>query len=259
MISSLIKKLNIFDSIIGGFRKNNIYSLNDIKTKLKKLNPFRIRIIAMIRKIHKNIQEEKSVIIERDPAIRESKEVWLYPSFRAMIYYRLSHKLYLKNYYFLARLISQIAAHRTGIEIHPGATIGKHVFIDHGLGVIIGETSVIGNNVTIYQGVTLGGTGKHKGKRHPNIGDDVMIGAGARVLGPLTIGKGTKIGAGSVVLQDVPEYCTVVGVPGRIVRNNNNENPMDSLDQINLPDPVLQDIELLRNDVEYIKNIINQK
>ena len=154
--------------------------------------------------IIKNIKEEIRIIRERDPAIHSSMEVFLYPSFRVMLHYRLAHRLYLKKHYFLARCISQRGVRKTGIEIHPGASIGSGFFIDHGSGVIIGETSIIGNNVTLYQGVTLGGTGKETGKRHPTIEDNVMISAGAKILGSFTIGANSKIGAGSVVLEEVP-------------------------------------------------------
>ena len=149
--------------------------------------------------------------------------------------------------YFLARYISQRAVRRTGIEIHPGAVIGEGLFIDHGTGVIIGETTIIGNNVTLYQGVTLGGTGKEHGKRHPTIKDNVMISAGAKVLGSFTVGENSKIGAGSVVLEEVPPNCTVVGVPGRVVKRDNVAIPRESMDQVHLPDPVKEDINRLQN------------
>ncbi|MDD3141632.1 MAG: serine O-acetyltransferase [Lachnospiraceae bacterium] len=194
------------------------------------------------------INEELQVIKERDPAIRSSLEVLLYPSFKAILRYRVAHKLYLKGHYFLARWISQRTVRKTGIEIHPGATIGKGLFIDHGSGVIIGETAVIGNNVTLYQGVTLGGTGKEKGKRHPTLEDNVMVSAGAKVIGSFTVGKNSKIGAGSVVIEAVPPNCTVVGVPGRIVRRNNEKTPSSDMDQIHLPDPVLNDLRELHNE-----------
>ena len=151
---------------------------------------------------------------------------------------------------FIARWISQRAARKTGIEIHPGATIGKGLFIDHGSGVIIGETTVIGDNVTLYQGVTLGGTGKEQGKRHPTLEDNVMVSAGAKILGSFTIGENSKIGAGSVVLEEVPPNCTVVGVPGRVVRMGNKKVPRSDMDQIHLPDPVLNDIRALQGDNE---------
>ena len=168
------------------------------------------------------IKEELNVIKERDPAIKTGMEVLHYSSFKAILSDRVAHKLFLNKHYFLARWVSQRAARKTGIEIHPGATIGKGLFIDHGSGVIIGETTVIGDNVTLYQGVTLGGTGKEKGKRHPTLEDNVMVSAGAKILGSFTIGENSKIGAGSVVLEEVPPNCTVVGVPGRIVRMGDN-------------------------------------
>lgn len=194
------------------------------------------------------IKEEMQVIRERDPAIKSNMEVFLYPSFKVILRYRVAHKLYLKGHYFLARWISQRGVRKTGIEIHPGATIGKGLFIDHGSGVIIGETAIIGDNVTLYQGVTLGGTGKEKGKRHPTLEDNVMVSAGAKILGSFTIGENSKIGAGSVVLEEVPPNCTVVGVPGRIVRMNNKKIPRLDMDQVHLPDPVLNDIRELQQE-----------
>ncbi len=192
------------------------------------------------------IREEIRVIRERDPAIHSNLEVFLYPSFRVMMYYRRAHKLYEKGHYFWARYISQKAVRKTGIEIHPGAKIGKGFFIDHGTGVIIGETTEIGDNVTLYQGVTLGGTGKEQGKRHPTIGNNVMISSGAKVLGSFKIGDNSKIGAGSVVLQEVPPGSTVVGIPGRIVKRANSDAPQDSMDQVSMPDPVQEDIQGLK-------------
>ncbi len=194
-------------------------------------------------------KEEFNVIKERDPAIKSIWEVLLYPSFKVMIKYRKAHKLYLKGHYFRARRISQKAARKTGIEIHPGATIGKGFFIDHGSGVVIGETTIIGDNVTLYQGVTLGGTGKECGKRHPTIGNNVMISVGAKVLGSFTVGDNSKIGAGSVVIEEVPPNCTVVGVPGRIVKQDNVKvPPRETMDQIHLPDPVKDDINVLKHE-----------
>lgn len=192
------------------------------------------------------IKEESKVIRERDPAIHSGLEVFLYPSFKAMVYYRLAHRLYEKKHYFWARLISQRGAHKTGIEIHPGAKIGKGFFIDHGHGVIIGETTVIGDNVTLYQGVTLGGTGKEHGKRHPTLGNNVMVSAGAKVLGSFTIGENSKIGAGSVVLNEVPPNSTVVGVPGRVVKRGNASVPREDMCQVDLPNPVQEDIQKLQ-------------
>ena len=195
--------------------------------------------------IIKNIEEEIQVIKERDPALHSTMEVFLYPSFKVMLHYRLAHKLYLKKHYFLARWISQRAVRKTGIEIHPGATIGKGLFIDHGSGVIIGETAILGDNITLYQGVTLGGTGKETGKRHPTLEDNVMISAGAKIIGSFTIGENSKVGAGSVVLKEVPPNCTVVGVPGHIVKQNNISIPRNDLNQVDLPDPVEVEIQSL--------------
>ena len=193
----------------------------------------------------KFIKQEISVIKDRDPAIKSTMEVFLYPSFWAILKYRKAHKLYLKKHYYRARRISQKTERKTGIEIHPGATIGEGLFIDHGHGVVIGETAILGDNVTLYQGVTLGGTGKEQGKRHPTIGNNVLVGAGAKILGSFTIGDNCKIGAGSVVLKDVPPNSTVVGVPGRIIiRNDVRVN--NDLDQIHLPDPVMNDINELK-------------
>ncbi|MDD3205175.1 MAG: serine O-acetyltransferase [Lachnospiraceae bacterium] len=200
------------------------------------------------------IREEIKVIRERDPAIHSSMEVFLYPSFKVMMHYRVAHKLYGKRHYFLARWVSQRGVRKTGIEIHPGAQIGAGFFIDHGNGVIIGETAIVGNNVTLYQGVTLGGTGKEHGKRHPTIGDNVMISAGAKVLGSFTIGENSKIGAGSVVLEEVPPNSTVVGVPGRVVKRNNQMLPREEMDQIHLPDPVKEDIAALRYENSALTN-----
>lgn len=194
----------------------------------------------------KQIKEEIEIIRERDPAIHTNMEVFLYPSFKVMLSYRRAHKLYKKGHYFWARYVSQKAARKTGIEIHPGAEIGKGLFIDHGTGVIIGETTIIGDNCTLYQGVTLGGTGKEHGKRHPTLGNNVMVSAGAKVLGSFKIGDNSKIGAGAVVLEEVPPFSTVVGVPGRVVRNYNPANPMEVLDQVDLPDPVREDIQNLQ-------------
>lgn len=200
------------------------------------------------------IREEIKLIKERDPAIHSNMEVFLYPSFKVMLYYRTAHKLYEKGHFFLARWISQKGARKTGIEIHPGAQIGKGFFIDHGNGVIIGETAVIGDNVTLYQGVTLGGTGKEHGKRHPTIGNNVMISTGAKILGSFTIGDNSKIGAGSVVLNEVPPDSTVVGVPGRVVKRNNIALPQDEMDHIHLPDPVMEDLALLQHANEELTN-----
>lgn len=197
-----------------------------------------VREVARVLHYIKYVKDEIQLIRERDPAIKSSMEVFLYPSFKAIMRYRLAHKLYLKKHYFLARWISQKTARKTGIEIHPGATIGKGLFIDHGHGVVIGETAILGDNVTLYQGVTLGGTGKESGKRHPTIGNNVMISAGAKVLGSFTIGDNSKIGAGSVVLKEVPPNSTVVGIPGKVVERRSKMAPQVELNQTDLPDIV---------------------
>lgn len=170
----------------------------------------------MFNKLNKDIE----YIMENDPAARSKIEVFLlYPSIHAIIWHRVSHFLYKKKMFFTARLISQISRFITGIEIHPGAKIGTGILIDHGMGVVIGETAEVGNRVTIYHGTTLGGTGKDKGKRHPTVGNDVVIGAGTKVLGPINIGSNVKIGANSVVLKDIPDGSTAVGIPAKIVRS----------------------------------------
>lgn len=200
-----------------------------------------------------------NTIRRKDPAIKSGIEVLLYSSFWAMLMYRPAHVLYKCHLYFLARFVSQLARFLTGIEIHPGAKIGEGLFIDHGMGVVIGETCEIGNNVTIYQGVTLGGTGKDVGKRHPTIGNNVMVGSGAKVLGPIVIGHNSRIGAGSVVLKDVPDGSTVVGVPARVVRRNNMyDSPSDNLDQLRLPDPVEMEICRLRVRIQQLESKLGE-
>ena len=196
-----------------------------------------------------NLRADVRAVLERDPAAKSAWEVVLcYPSVKAMAYHRLAHRLYLGGHTTLARFISQHSRHVTGIEIHPGASIGRGFFIDHGDGVVIGETAVIGDNVTLYQGVTLGGTGKDVGKRHPTIGSNVTIGAGAKVLGPFTVGDNSKIGASAVVLKAVPPNCTVVGNPGRIVRREGAVHGVD-LDHVHMPDPVKAHIDALERRV----------
>lgn len=193
----------------------------------------------------KHLKNDIAVALEKDPAAKSKIEVFLtYSGVKALFYYRMAHALHKRNFRLLARMLSQRAKRLTGIEIHPGATIGEKVFIDHGAGVVIGETTEIGDNVTIYQGVTLGGTGKETGKRHPTIGNNVMIASGAKVLGPVVIGDFVKIGAGSVVLKDVPPHSTIVGVPGRIVRQYGEK--YNDLDQ-KLPDPILEEFARLNN------------
>lgn len=191
-----------------------------------------------------------SSIKKRDPSANSIFEILLcYPGVHALIGHRINHFYYKRGFKLLARIGSQMMRFFTGIEIHPGAVIGKRLFIDHGQGVVIGETAVIGNDVTIYQGVTLGGTGKDIGKRHPTIGNDVMIAAGAKILGPFSIGDHSKIGAGSVVLKEVPEHCTVVGVPGRIVKQKDLKISSESifdLDQIHLPNPLEKELQMIK-------------
>lgn len=195
--------------------------------------------------------EDAKNIRDKDPAARNVAEVIiLYPGFHVLVTHKIAHFLYNHKCFFLARFVSQLARHLTGIEIHPGAKIGYGVFIDHGTGVVIGETTEIGNNVTIYQGATLGGTGKETGKRHPTLESGVMVSAGAKVLGPITIGRNAKIGAGSVVLHDVPANATVVGVPGVVVRLNGER--VDDLDQC-LPDPIEDKICALEKRIQELE------
>ena len=203
----------------------------------------------------KNIKNEIKVIRERDPAIHSDMEVFLYPSFKVMMHYRIAHKLYTQGHYFLARWVSQRGVRKTGIEIHPGAKIGRRLVIDHGTGIVIGETAEIGDDCLLYQGVTLGGTGKDIGKRHPTLGNNVMVGAGAKVLGPFKVGDDVKIGAGSVVLKEVPPNCTVVGIPGTIVKRNGKSTTQD-LNQIDLPDPIAVEIECLRKRIMELEKIL---
>ncbi|KOA20760.1 serine acetyltransferase [Clostridium homopropionicum DSM 5847] len=175
-------------------------------------------------KFIKSIKYDIDNVLKNDPAARSSVEVFfLYPTINALIHYKVAHFFYERRIFFIARLISQFARFLTGIEIHPGAKIGKGLFIDHGMGVVIGETAEVGDNVLLYHGVTLGGTGKEKGKRHPTVGNNVVIGAGAKILGPITIGDNCKVGANSVVLKNIPEGSTVVGIPGKIVESKNTE------------------------------------
>jgi len=195
------------------------------------------------------IKDDIDAICARDPAARNRAEVlMLYSGLHALIMYRISHALQKKDLKFGARAVSQLAKFLTGIEIHPGAKIGKGLFIDHGAGVVIGETAIIGNNCTIYQGVTLGGTGKEIGKRHPTLGDNVLVGAGAKLLGNFTVGSNSKIAAGAVVLGDVPENSTAVGIPAKVVRRDGEKiKPAEELDQIHVPDPIENELQALRD------------
>lgn len=204
------------------------------------------------------LKREIEIVFERDPAARSLAEViFCYPGFHAIINHRIAHFFYRHKMFFIARLISHISRFLTGIEIHPGAQIGKGFFIDHGSGIVIGETAEIGDNVTLYQGVTLGGTGKQKGKRHPTIGNNVTISAGAKVLGSFTVGDHAKIGGGSVVLKTVPPYCTVVGVPGRIVVSDgakieNGRMEVD-LEHHLLPDPIADMLTAMQEKIESLE------
>lgn len=200
------------------------------------------------------LRQEVQVVFERDPAAKSVVEVlFCYPGFHAIIHHRIAHFFYRRRLFFAARMISHINRFLTGIEIHPGAKIGKGLFIDHGSGVVIGETTEIGDNVTLYQGVTLGGTGKEKGKRHPTIGDNVTISVGAKVLGNIKIGNNVKIGGGSVVLKDVPDDCTVVGVPGRIVVRDGAKVDAGDLEHNALPDPVADMFVLMQERIDWLE------
>lgn len=208
-------------------------------------------------KFFRLVREDINAIFQRDPAAKNVVEVLLcYPGLHAIIMHRISHGLYKRGLVTLPRILSNITRFFTGIEIHPGAKIGRRVFIDHGSGVVVGETAEIGNNVTIYQGITLGGTGKEKGKRHPTIKDNVVISAGAKVLGPFTVGENSRIGAGSVVLKEVPPNCTVVGVPGRIVIKDNIKLEVIEgidLEHGKLPDPIADEFTLLKEKIAILE------
>ena len=202
----------------------------------------------------RQLREDIAIVKEKDPAARSSFEILLtYSGLKAVRSYRRAHWFYQHKFYTIARIISQRARHKTGIEIHPGAQIGKGLFIDHGMGVVIGETTIIGDNCLLYQGVTLGGTGKDKGKRHPTLGDNVMVGAGAKVLGPINIGNNVKVAANAVVLKDIPDNCTAVGVPARIARMAGQKVQQQDLDQIHIPDRTMEDITMLNSAVTCLR------
>ena len=210
--------------------------------------------MAFFREVREDIRN----IVEKDPAARNGFEVLIcYPGIWALILHRPAHWLYKHNIKLIARIISQLARWFTGIEIHPGASIGRRCFIDHGMSIIIGETTEIGDDVTIYQGVTLGGTGKDTGKRHPTIGNRVMISSGAKVLGPFKVGDDVKIGAGAVVLKEIPPNCTVVGIPGTIVKRNGQST--QDLNQVDMPDPVATEIECLRRRIVTLENRLREE
>lgn len=203
------------------------------------------------------LKEDLKCVKDRDPAARSNLEIMLlYPGYKAVRMYRKAHFFYEHRMYFIARAISQRAVRKTGIEIHPGAKIGRRFFIDHGTGVVIGETTEIGDDCTIYQGVTLGGTGKDSGKRHPTLGNNVLVGAGAKVLGPFKIGDNSNVAAGSVVLSAIPENATAVGSPARVVKMNGKR--VDRLDHIHTPDPISQEICRLHAEIDKLKKKINE-
>jgi len=213
----------------------------------------------MLEKLIESVKSDIESVKRRDPAARSTIEILLtYSGLHAIIMYRAAHWFHTRKMFVVARCISQFARFLTGIEIHPGAKIGKGFFIDHGAGVVIGETTEIGDNCLVYQGVTLGGTGKEKGKRHPTLGNNVMVGSGARVLGPFKVGDNAKIAANAVVLEEVPPNCTAVGVPARIVKRNGKKVTNSDLDQVHIPDPVAQELcaHLMR--IEKLEKQINK-
>lgn len=226
--------------------------------KIEEKVPFSCAVTRMVNEIREDID----AICQRDPAATSRIEVLtLYSGLHALLMYRVAHKLQVKGYTYPARLISQSAKFLTGIEIHPGATIGKGLFIDHGSGVVIGETTIIGDNCTIYQGVTLGGTGKETGKRHPTLGNNVMVGSGAKLLGSFTVGDNSKIAAGAVVLGDVPENCTAVGVPAKVVVRKGvkvKDDPID-LDQVHIPDPMADELLRIKNRLEKLETFLDSE
>jgi len=208
----------------------------------------------------KRIREDLNAYQERDPAAKSKAQIFfLYNGFHAVLGYRLSHWLYRHKRYFLARWVSQYTKFRTGVEIHPAATIGRKLCIDHGTGIVIGETCIIGDNCLLYQGVTLGGTGKETGKRHPTLEDNVIVGSGAKVLGPFTIGSHSKIAANAVVLAEIPPYSTAVGVPAKVVRQNGKKVEADPLDQVHIPDPIAQELQRLNNKIEELEARLKEK
>ncbi len=213
----------------------------------------------------RRLKEDIDAVMERDPAARSKLEIFLlYQGVHATLYHRLAHWLYCHKWKFLARVISQWSRFWTGIEIHPGARIGRRFVIDHGMGIVIGETAEVGDDVLIYHGVTLGGTGKDQGKRHPTLGNNVLIGAGAKVLGPFTVGDNARVAAGAVVLDAVPAGATAVGVPARVVRINGEKVPQETaqpsrtLDQIHVADPVSMEICKLRGELERLEKKVNE-
>ena len=207
------------------------------------------------------IKQDFHACFERDPAARTGLEVFLaYPGFHAIVWHRFAHFLHTRlKLKLMARLLSHLSRWLTGIEIHPGAKIGPGFFIDHGMGVVIGETSIIDENVTLFQGVTLGGTGKARTKRHPTLKKNVVVGAGAKILGDITIGEGSRVGAGTVVVQSVPENSTVVGIPGRVVKKEGEKIPTVSLEHSDLPDPVIESLHTLQERIESLEHQLEEE
>ena len=236
---------SLFEDVLAQIGGRIIFGVD---LALECAKPVTDRISKEVRAALNEIRTDIDAVRQRDPAAKSDIEVLLlYSGVHALLAYRVAHRLYLSEHYFSARLVSQLARFFTGVEIHPGATIGRALVIDHGAGVVIGETAEIGDNCTLYQGVTLGGTGKDVGKRHPTLGDGVMVGAGAKVLGPFTIADGSKVAAGAVVLKEIPENSTAVGIPARVVkRDGSRVDAKDpDLDQVHVPDPVREEIAAL--------------
>ncbi len=222
------------------------------------VNKAKEKLPESVRDFASEVSRDIDAICQRDPAVKSRAEAaFLYSGLHAILAYRVANKLYKKEKFTTARFVSQAARFLTGIEIHPGATIGEGLFIDHGSGVVIGETTIIGDNCTLYQGVTLGGTGKDTGKRHPTLGNNVMVGAGAKVLGNFKVGDGAKIAAGAVVLGPVPENATAVGIPAHVVRVAGKKTEVD-LDQVHIPDPVSQDICAIQHKMKALEEKIRQ-
>ena len=241
-------------------KKDNKTKVNTKKKNklVEKAKNYANDVVSGAKYLAKTVKEDVAAVRERDPAARSDAEVLLlYSGVHALIAHRIAHGLHGKGHYFAARTISQAAKMITGIEIHPGATIGKGLVIDHGTGVVIGETAEIGDNCTIYQGVTLGGTGKDVGKRHPTLGNNVLVGAGAKVLGPFHIGDNTKIAANAVVLEEIPDNCTAVGIPAKIVRRE-GVRVVDDLDQIHIPDPVAQELRRLEEKLAALEGELDE-
>ena len=222
--------------------------------KLKKIELNKVK--DSVKRCLEEIKTDVNVIKDRDPAAKSTLEVLLtYSGLHAVLAYRLSHALYERKHFLSARVVSQSARFLTGIEIHPGAKIGKGLFIDHGSGVVIGETTEIGDNCTLYQGVTLGGPGKDTGKRHPTLGNNVMCGAGSKVLGPFTVGDNSKVAANAVVLKEIPPDCTAVGIPAKVVKRGEHKVAQD-LDQIHIPDPVAQELKRLNDKIVQLEKLV---